>query len=500
MLSIVVSFVISCEDDGYAMYVWSRGFDVSVPHCGGVYPANEDGLNATCFNHNWETQEARDRLWTSCQIPGREITRIFLSDVKSRIENNGLNSDGFCDSALLITLTEAHERGIRVYALFAVSDAAFSETYMAMYPNEFNVACGTELAYFDGVSVNNEYFTQIKGCDNPSNTAEQQLLLDNLQLTASNSAPLPLHFSVSWNWDCCDCSTESYAKRDVQWPAVVGEKKSALHHMVNIVDSLDVQVAYNTPSAMMSRSAASYEYWTQKINKSSTSKVYSLAYTNPTDLCQLSFSPHAKGSSTASDACNIGNQERTEASMYAAFDAVEAQYPLLKGGIHYMNGVYGSGITDGWPMHDASTSTGKSCATNAPSISSTTDRPPNAPSGIPHVQPTSSPVSPPSHVLCNDSRLVFRYNKRRLVTCSWVADIPERRCRRRAIKIHCPITCEFYEGCFSDSNRKFEIIESGKRSSCNWIKRKNSEKRCSLMDICNTCRATCSEWPDGCKS
>lgn len=412
-----------------------------------------------------------------------------------------MNSDGVCDPVLLTTLAEAHERGVRVYALFAVSDAAFSETYMASYPNEFNAACGTELAYFDGVSVNNEYFSQIRDCDNPSNSFEQQQLLDNLQITASNSAPLPLHFSVSWNWDCCECSSESYTTRDVQWPAVGGEIKSALHHMVDIVDSIDVQVAYNTPSAMTSRAAASYQYWTQKPSKSSTSKVYALAYTNPTDLCQLSFSPHAKGSSTASDVCNVGNQERTEASMHIAFDTVETQYPLLKGGIHYMNGVYGSGITDGWPVHDASISTARSCITNAPSaLSGTTFQPSMVPSKSPQVQPTSSPISPPSHVSCNDSRLVFLYNSQRFVSCSWVAKRPERRCKRRAIKIHCPITCEFQDGCLIDSKRKFEIIESGKKSSCKWIQRKNTEKRCGLIDMCNTCRETCSKWLGGCQS
>jgi hypothetical protein len=481
-------------------FTYCIGFNVSAPHCGGVYPADKDGLNATCFNHNWETQEARERLWASCQVPGREITRIFLSDIKSRVENNGLNSEGVCDSVLLATLAEAHERGVRVYALFAVSDAAFSETYMATYPNEFNAACGTELAYFDGVSVNNEYFSQIRDCDNPDNTLEQQILLDKLKITASNAAPLPLHFSVSWNWDCCSCSSQSYATRDVQWPADGGEIKSALHHMVDIVDSIDVQVAYNTPSAMISRSAASYDYWTQKVDKSSTSKVYALAYTNPTDLCQVSFSPHAEGSSTASDVCSIGNQERTEASMYAAFDDVETEYPLLKGGIHFMNGVYGSGITDGWPVHDALSMT-RSCITNAPSKSTTVYQPSEAPSKTPHAQPTLSPIiAPPSHMSCNDSRLLFLYNKQRVVSCSWVAERPQRRCKRNAIKIQCPITCGYQEGCLQDSKRKFEIIESGKRRSCKWVQRKNTEKRCGLIDMCNTCRATCSKWPGGCQS
>ena len=81
-----------------------------------------------------------------------------MADVKSRIENGGLTSSGVCDSVLQTTLREAHARGIRVYALFAASDAAFGEQYMANYPNEFNAACGDDDVYFDGVAVNNEYF------------------------------------------------------------------------------------------------------------------------------------------------------------------------------------------------------------------------------------------------------------------------------------------------------------------------------------------------------
>jgi len=122
----------SClQEDGYSMYVWTNGFDVDAPHCNGVYPVNRAGANATCFNHNWQTPTARQKLWSSTvSLPQKErrVTRIFLADVKTRIENGGLSEDGTtCDAALQTLLKQAHKRGVEVYALFAASDEAFSK-------------------------------------------------------------------------------------------------------------------------------------------------------------------------------------------------------------------------------------------------------------------------------------------------------------------------------------------------------------------------------------
>jgi hypothetical protein len=158
-----------CDDDGYAMYVWTHGFDPNATHCSGVYHINSAGGNATCFHHNWETPATRARLWSSCFNPGREVTRIFLADAKLRIENGGRDASGSCDPDLMALLAEAHRSGVRVYALFADSQTSFSESAMAAYPNQFNANCGTDEIYFDGVSVNIEYFTNIKACNEITN-------------------------------------------------------------------------------------------------------------------------------------------------------------------------------------------------------------------------------------------------------------------------------------------------------------------------------------------
>jgi hypothetical protein len=280
-------------------------------------------------------------------VPGREVTRLFLSDVKGRTENDGKNGAGICDPNLLITLEEAHAHGIEVYGLFAASNADFSEKYMAKYLVDFNNECGTAAAFFDGVSVNNEYFTSIKSCTNGDNELEQLGVLDNLNETAFNAGTLPLHFSVSWNWDCCSCSSSSYEQRLLTWN---GEEKSALEHMIDIADSVDVQVAWNTGSTMQKRSLGPYQYWADnKMGQTSSTAFYVLAYTNPNSDCRQSFAPHKKGSLTVTDSCATG--DRTEAGMHAAFDHVIATETYARGGIHYQGGVYSSGMP-GWPKHD----------------------------------------------------------------------------------------------------------------------------------------------------
>ncbi|KAL7506117.1 hypothetical protein ACHAXN_007199 [Cyclotella atomus] len=131
IIAVLRAFVkaLSCTDNGYSMYVWTSRFNASAPHCSGVYPVNKNGDNAPCFKHNCDTSASRQELWASCSQPGREVTRLFVSDINSRIEYNGYNASGSCDTDVILLLGEAHHLGIRVYALFAVSDSDFSESY-----------------------------------------------------------------------------------------------------------------------------------------------------------------------------------------------------------------------------------------------------------------------------------------------------------------------------------------------------------------------------------
>ena len=70
--------MVAVDASGYAMYVhnsssslrfpylnlshtrFSVGFDETVPECGGVYLSDTDVRGGTCFQHAWETPEARE--------------------------------------------------------------------------------------------------------------------------------------------------------------------------------------------------------------------------------------------------------------------------------------------------------------------------------------------------------------------------------------------------------------------------------------------------------
>jgi len=271
------------------------------------------------------------------------VTRLFVEDVHNRIRYGGYNADGVCDTALMDLLEEAHSLNIEIYGLFAASDAAFSEQYLVNNLNLFNQNCGTTTSYFDGASVNNEYFTRIKNC-NGNMEAQQLQFLHDLEATAQNAAPLPLHFSTSWNWYCCDCGAGT--ERMLTYSNTT---QNALTHMVDIVDSVDVQVAWNTGPVMQQRATNGYTHWqSTKLGTTNTTAFYVLAYTNPVGDCRLSFSPHTWGATALPLACATG--DRTQQGLFDALDAVEGGLVHAQGGIHYFGGVFSSGMV-GWPKH-----------------------------------------------------------------------------------------------------------------------------------------------------
>lgn len=347
LLFVLSLYHTSAATSKYALYVWTDAFNATAEACDGVYPDYDRSNANACFYHSWDTLYAREHLWASCDISdNQKVHRIFLSGVKAAVENAAAGMT--CDETLVTTLQEAHERDIQVYALFAASDAAFSEKDMVGNIKTWNERCSST-AQFDGVAVNNEYFSSIKSCSEPSNLSLQQQLLTDLQTTADNAVPLPLHFSVSWNWDCCSCSEENYERREIEWN---GTTKSALEHMIDIADSVDVQVAWNEGSTMAERATRPYTYWVNT-KQSDTTAFYVLAYTNPVSDCRLSFSPHVQGSLVNSDTCSTG--DRTEAGMFQAFDEIKITLPSAQFGIHYMGGVYSTGMP-GWPQKAIPTS------------------------------------------------------------------------------------------------------------------------------------------------
>ena len=58
--------------------------------------------------------------------------------------------------------------------------------------------------YFDGVAVNNEYYTQIKCGGDAATAAERSAFLDGLYNTTRNAGILPVHMSLALHWGQCN--------------------------------------------------------------------------------------------------------------------------------------------------------------------------------------------------------------------------------------------------------------------------------------------------------
>eukprot|EP00557_Chaetoceros_sp_GSL56_P014931 CAMPEP_0176486396 /NCGR_PEP_ID=MMETSP0200_2-20121128/5545_1 /TAXON_ID=947934 /ORGANISM="Chaetoceros sp., Strain GSL56" /LENGTH=1213 /DNA_ID=CAMNT_0017883093 /DNA_START=414 /DNA_END=4052 /DNA_ORIENTATION=- len=111
--------------------------------------------------------------------------------------------------------------------------------------------------------------------------------------------------------------------------------------------------------------------------------------------------------------------------------------------------------------------------------------------------PSSSPTrSGPLPHRCDDSplRFIARYNdKVKYKDCEWVARHPNWKCQLDGVASHCPSTCNACGTC-SDSTARFLLDSSDPTESnkaCEWAARRDTQARCALPGIAQTCRATC---------
>ena len=88
---------------------------------------------------------------------------------------------------------------------------------------------------FDGVAVNNEAYKDVK-CDSDVTRAAFLDKLDVIRTEAAKqqSGTLLTHFSLGWHWGTCSGAQSSFT-----WNA---KSADATEHMIDIFDSLDVQV------------------------------------------------------------------------------------------------------------------------------------------------------------------------------------------------------------------------------------------------------------------
>jgi len=304
-----------------------------------------------CFDETWDSTYKRRALWGAVRTavpPERRVTHILLSSVSSIVADAG---PGMCNAPgtenLRSTLREARASTVqaKVYALFAVSDADFSETDKVpdvVAWNKYCATCWNEK--FDGVAINNEHFSTVK-CD--ANGTEEFLLTrlhEAKQLC--HEGGLELHMSLGWHWGWCSVTDE--IPNEIAWapPGEPPVTRPANEHFIDIADSVDAQVSWNVPSTMASRAQKAGALYAQSEGK----PFWVLAYTNPNDLdCRYTFFPTVGGCATG---------DRTEAGMWSAFDEmVDLLADLLgvvdaaaRGGIHYFRGSYGTGMPD-WPTH-----------------------------------------------------------------------------------------------------------------------------------------------------
>ncbi|XP_062612670.1 uncharacterized protein LOC134274400 [Saccostrea cucullata] len=320
----------------YAMYVWRNGFDPNIPGCGKSEFLTWDSKHSHCFTHTWNTAGKRQWLWATCNLQGREVSSIFLADVyhklKTGYQANSCHSSNI--NLLRTTLLEGHSHvsNLKIYALFAASDADVSERHMIPYVVWYNDHCThTNLEKFDGVAVNNEAYASIK-CSHDID--QRRTFLDHLQeihdeAQKQQDGNLLTHFSVSWHWGRCGGHSQPFLWR--------GKTMDASHHMIDIFDSIDVQVGYTIFPQIRDRMEMAGRNYSSTLRKN----IFVTFYTDKTEPCQITFFPQN---------CHLNG--RSESNLFSIID----QFPQNGLGqeqpcIHYFRGVYSSGGNEDWPVH-----------------------------------------------------------------------------------------------------------------------------------------------------
>ncbi|XP_052801956.1 uncharacterized protein LOC128232447 isoform X2 [Mya arenaria] len=320
----------------YAMYVWTDGFDKGVSGCGLSEFLAWDS-RGPCFTHTWNTAEKRAWLWNTCNLPGREVSAIFVSDVHHNLKR--AKETGDCSSADISTvrlmLSEGHSQvpNLKIYGLYAVSDLAVSERSLVQYIVHYNDHCARNPnERFDGVAVNNEAYAGIK-CKSDAERTQYLHALAEITLEAGKqtNGRLLTHYSMGWHWGICDG-----APSDITWR---GNTYNANHHMIDIFDSTDVQVGYIIHPQIADRMRhAGYDH-----ALAAGKPIYTTVYTNrATSLCQTSFFPD--------NTCHVHGH--SEAAMFERFDdfsnnGIAHALPC----IHYFRGIYSAGAHPDWPSH-----------------------------------------------------------------------------------------------------------------------------------------------------
>ena len=113
-------------------------------------------------------------------------------------------------------------------------------------------------------------------------------------------------------------------------------------------------------------------------------------------------------------------------------------------------------------------------------------------------QPSTPAPSALNTIDCTDSPLKMFVNWRKR-GCNWVKQKSKKRCKRKNVPSHCPLTCDFHVGSCSslrclDTRKRFMMKKSFLKKKCGYISRKDEEKKkelCGKEGVMETCRGTC---------
>ena len=124
---------------------------------------------------------------------------------------------------------------------------------------------------------------------------------------------------------------------------------------------------------------------------------------------------------------------------------------------------------------------------------------PSAPTPTAPTPTAPSPSTGGGGDSCVDSPLRFQLTKKdgKKVSrdCIWVANKATiSRCKLTGVSFQCPSTCNTCDVCQDSSLRfKFDFKDRGKIArDCTWVANKNTNGRCKVDGMENTCRETCS--------
>lgn len=358
--------------------------------CAGPYISKDDAPH--CYDEANTTPEQRSRLWAALDpdplgtAPSRKVDTMFMHKVYSRLENVFA---GECDETVMATIAAAHQRGVRVYGLYDDEEIDFGAAIeQSRRIKRYNDHCGGRFGAavkFDGVASNNEKWKDLntEDCDDP-NHVEKLQWLTGLQATKEAAGGLPLHLSIGYRWGYCNwrSAEENRVINYLEWN---GSRKPAYEHMMDIADSVDIQVAWYKPSSQVDRALVQYNYWFAQDGVSvddDQGTFYVTAYVNPVADedpeshrdCYQSFAPHLKTTDNTTvipEECGCDDSEipcdRTQNGLWNVFDTVEDLLPGSRMAIHYYGGVYSTGLTDGWPVNkpERKARTGEPCSIDA---------------------------------------------------------------------------------------------------------------------------------------